>query len=246
MNRHSVSPTERLGLVRRIIPALMLMMGVSGISVARAEPGTAAPVPQPAQSDAAASAPVTVVVMRFVKRGCEARFEQMWRDMIPIRSAFPGHLGSDIIAPATPGERAYHMLFRFDTNRHYQAWVQSPERAAWLHRLDSMTLGEPQYQYENDLGAWVVLPEQQSRVPEKYKTTVVTWLAIFPLVAGISVATSAVTVPLVGPLPFLANIAIVTGLVVPALSYVVMPPMTWLFRDWLYPADPACQAALND
>ncbi|MEI7611178.1 MAG: hypothetical protein WCJ64_27650 [Rhodospirillaceae bacterium] len=135
------------------------------------------------------------------------------------------------------------MLYRFDSASHYQAWVQSPERAAWLRQLDEMTLGTPQYQYENGLGAWVALPERQGTVPEKYKTTVVTWLAIFPLVAGIATVTPVVTAPLFGPLPFLANTAIVTGLVVPALSYVVMPPMTWLFRDWLYPPNPACVAA---
>ena len=89
----------------------------------------------------------------------------------------------------------------------------------------------------------MTLPEQQGKVPEKYKTTAVTWLAIFPLVAGIAVTTSAVTTPIFGPLPFLLNTAIVTGLVVPALSYVVMPPMTWLFRDWLYPPDAVCLAA---
>ena len=31
--------------------------------------------------------PVTVVVTRYVKRGCGVRFEKLWRDMVPVRNA---------------------------------------------------------------------------------------------------------------------------------------------------------------
>ena len=222
-----------IGGIRMVVPLLLLMAAPS-------LPFAAVPPPSTNQ---AADPPVTVVVTRYVKRGCEAPFEALWRAMVPVRNAFPGHLGSDFIVPVNPGDSSYHMLYRFDSASHYQAWVRSPERAAWLHQLDELSLRAPQYQYKNGLGAWVALPEQPDKTPEKYKTTAVTWLAIFPLVAGISVATSAITTPILGPLPFLVNTALVTGLVVPALSYVAMPPMTWLFRDWLYPPDPVCQAS---
>ncbi len=245
MNKDASFGTGLMGMIRRIVPALLLIampnVSFAAVGTEAVTPGISSASPA-LRTDEAADPPITVVVTRYVKRGCEVRFEKLWRDMVPVRNAFPGHLGSDFIVPVSPGDSSYHMLYRFDNASHYQAWVQSPERAAWLHQLDEMTLGAPQYQYENGLGAWVALPEQSGKVPEKYKTTAVTWLAIFPLVAVISVATSAVTAPLLGPLPFLVNTAIVTGLVVPALSYAVMPGMTWLFRDWLYPTAPECRA----
>lgn len=233
MTRHFSGRTRFKSALAAIVAALALIGWPNA--------GFAAP-PAP-QTEEVAGPPVTVVVTRFVKRGCEARFEALWRDMVPVRNAFPGHLGSDFIVPVGAGDSSYHMLYRFDSASHHQAWLRSPERAAWLRRLDALTLGAPQYRYENGLGAWVALPERQGMAPEKYKTTVVTWLAIFPLVAGVASATSAVTAPLFGPLPFLVNTAIVTGLVVPALSYVVMPPLTWAFRDWLYPPDTVCQVS---
>ena len=217
-----------------VIVAALPLIGWSNAGLAAIDAGAGIPAattaPLALPTDETAGPPVTVVVTRFVKRGCEARFAALWRDMVPVRNAFPGHLGTDFIIPVGPGDGSYHMLYRFDSASHHQAWLRSPERAAWLRRLDPLTLGAPQYQYENGLGAWVALPERQGKVPEKYKTTVVTWLAIFPLVAGIASATSAVTVPLV----------------VPALSYVVMPPLTWAFRDWLYPVDAVCQAPEAD
>lgn len=216
--------------------ALVVGLALALLVTVAAPPSGAQAQAPPSVQAGAGDGPVTVVVTRFVKRGCEAAFEEAWRQMLPVRAAFPGHLGSDILQPSGPFDSAYHMLFRFDSVSHYRAWERSPERAAWLPRLTALTSGEPRYQYESGLGAWVVLPDQRNKVPEKYKTTAVTWLAIFPLVAGVS----AVTGPWTVALPPLARTAIVTGVVVPALSYVIMPPMTWLFRDWLYPPEPAC------
>lgn len=212
-----------------------MALAAAPLHAALAQPAATLDVPQAATADP----PVTVVVTRFARRGCEKSLEALWRDMIPVRNRFPGHLGSDIILPSGAFDSSYHMLFRFDHESHYQAWAHSPERAEWLRKVDAMTTGEPQYQYENSLGAWVTLPEQQGRTPEKYKTTTVTWLAIVPLVAGVTL----VATPLIAPAPLLVRTAVITGVVVPALSYVVMPPMTWLFRDWLYPPDPVCTAA---
>ena len=67
--------------------------------------------------------------------------------------------------------------------------------------------------------------------PEKYKTALVTWLAIYPLVLGAAWATK----PLVGGTPLPVRVAAITLLVVPAMTWVAMPRLTTLFHGWLRP-----------
>ena len=227
-----------LGIIARLVGVTI----AGAAAVAAAQPVSLAGSPGTPMADQAAAAddpPTTVVVTRFVRRGCEQVFERLWQQMVPVRARMPGHLGTDFIRPAGPFDGAYHMIYRFDRASHYQAWLHSPEREVWLKRVDAVTEGQPSYQFVNGLEAWVTPPGRAGGpLPAKYKTTVVTWLAIFPLVLGIGAAVN----PLAAGLSVVTRTALVTAIVVPALGYLVMPPMTWLFQDWLYPPAPACPA----
>ncbi|MBI1208009.1 MAG: hypothetical protein GC191_12065 [Azospirillum sp.] len=202
----------------------------------QAAPSQAAPS-QAAPSQSSEDPPLSIVVTRYPKRGCEMVLEELWQQLAPVRGGYPGHLSSDFIRPAGRAGGGYHMIYRFDHASHYQAWLDSAERAAWLARLDRVTEGKPEYQHVTGLEAWVT-PSGRSdgRLPERYKTTAVTWLAIFPLVLGVGAAVNPLTV---GFSTF-ARTALVTGIVVPAMGYLVMPAMTWVFQDWLYPPAPQC------
>ncbi len=67
--------------------------------------------------------------------------------------------------------------------------------------------------------------------PPKYKTAVVTWMAIYPLVLG---AASVVT-PLTNGAGLPVRVAAITLIVVPAMTWVAMPSLNALFHDWLQP-----------
>ena len=60
---------------------------------------------------------------------------------------------------------------------------------------------------------------------------VITWLAVFALIATIFLALG----PVLDQLPFLLRSPVLTVLMVSLMTYVVMPRMTRLFSFWLYP-----------
>ncbi len=201
-----------------------------------AQPADGAIPPAPVTN--AEDAPITVVVVRHARPGCTALFERLIHDTFQVRNRTPGHLSTDFLRPTEPNSTAYTIIFKFDRMSHYQQWLDSPERVVWLERMAQFTEGPPQYQYHSGLEAWVTLPDEPGfRSPEKYKTVAVTWLGIYPLVLGVATVISPVTIGW----PSAATTALLTGVVVPALGYGVMPVMTWLFRDWLYPPAPECQ-----
>ncbi len=216
-----------------------LLLGLSaGPAWAGVTPVPSDLVTPPAQAGDTTDAPITVVVVRHARRGCAAVFEQLIHDTFQVRNKIPGHVSTDFLRPTEPGSTAYTIIFKFDRMSHYQQWLDSPERVVWLDRMARFTEGPPQYQYHTGLEAWVTLPDEPGfRSPEKYKTVAVTWLAIYPLVLGVSTALAPVTIGW----PSAAATALVTGIVVPTLGYGIMPVMTWLFQGWLYPPLPECR-----
>ena len=67
--------------------------------------------------------------------------------------------------------------------------------------------------------------------PPRYKMLIVTWLAVFPLLTAFNYALQ----PVFQGMPIWLRVLIGTTLVVPLMTYVVMPRMTRLFKAWLYP-----------
>jgi len=62
--------------------------------------------------------------------------------------------------------------------------------------------------------------------------TVVTWLAVFPLITFISLILKQQLLIL----PLVFRVAIITAIAVPTMTYLLMPQMTKLFSGWLYPS----------
>lgn len=213
------------------------MAGLPAAGPARAAPAdSAAP---PGQTDDSEDAPITVVVTRHVRPGCASAFEALMSDTFRAVDRMPGHISTDFLRPTEPGGTAYKIIFKFDRPAHYRQWLESPERALWLERTSRFTEGEPQFEYQQGLEGWVALPASTGgHPPEKYKTVAVSWLAIFPLALGVSTALAPVTA---GLSPVVTT-AMLTGIVVPTQGFAVTPLMSWLFRDWLTPPAPVCQA----
>ena len=74
------------------------------------------------------------------------------------------------------------------------------------------------------------LPNNASSPPPKYKTAFVTWIGVFLCVSVLGYFLA----PNLAGLPYLLRQAIMTGLVVILLAYVVMPRLTRLFSGWLH------------
>jgi uncharacterized protein len=181
---------------------------------------------------AGADGPVTTTVTRRVKAGHEAAYEAFLAGISGAARAFPGYLGIEVFRPASGHGGEYRTVYRFDSLAHLHAWLDSPERAAWLERAEPHVAGPMRTQILTGLESWFTLPTQPGvPPPPRYKMAVLTWATIFPLITLVVVASS----PLLGGLPLVLRLAVTTGVTVPLMTWVVMPRMTRLLYRWLYP-----------
>jgi antibiotic biosynthesis monooxygenase (ABM) superfamily enzyme len=174
--------------------------------------------------------PVTTTVTRRVKPGHEAFYEQFLTGIISAASGYPGHLGVEVFRPpsATAGE--YRTVYRFDTEEHLRAWLDSEEHADWLERAEPHVIGPVQTNFVTGLETWFTVPGRSGPPPPPWKMALVTWLTIFPLITVIVRLTG----PLLEDLPLVVRLGITTAVAVPLMTWVVMPRVTRLLRRWLY------------
>ena len=183
--------------------------------------------------DDAADGPVSVVVTRRIKPGCERAYEELVKGIHEAIKGFDGYLGSHILRPSSPDHPEYRIIFRFDTTKHLRTWEVSAERREWLERMSGLLVGTPVYQALSGLETWFTLPGGGPIVPPpRYKMMLVTWLAVFPLLTAFNYAFQ----PVFQGMPIWLRVLVGTALVIPLMTYVVMPRMTRLFKAWLYPA----------
>ncbi len=144
--------------------------------------------------------------------------------------SFEGHLGANIIRPTQPGDY-YRIVFKFDSMRNYLAWENSEVRREWMRRYAEVELGEQEMEVLSGLETWFTLPGAEALVPPpKYKMFILTWMSIFCLSALLHYSLK----PFLGELHILAQIAILSLVIVALMTYLVMPQLSkWLHR-WLH------------
>jgi uncharacterized protein len=178
-----------------------------------------------------ASGPITTTVTRRVRPGHEALYEQFLEGIISTAREFPGHLGVEVFRPdSAAGE--YRTVYRFDSEKHLRAWLDSDEHAAWLERAEPHVIGPMRTQFVTGLETWFTLPGGPATPPPPpYKMALLTWITIFPLITLLVVVLG----PLLEGLALVPGLAITTAVTVPIMTWVAMPRVTRLLRGWLYP-----------
>ncbi len=157
------------------------------------------------------------------------------RQFIGFALAFPGNQGINVLRPDVGSSGVYTVVDRFADPAARQAFKMTPEYAAWMKRLGELTDGEPQIQEIGGLGGWFTPPGlPRGMVPGRLKMACVTFLGVYPLTSLLPPFFERVTPDLH---PLMRNV-IVTALIVAALTWLVMPALTRLFRPWLYGNSP--------
>ncbi|WP_250126478.1 antibiotic biosynthesis monooxygenase [Chroococcidiopsis sp. CCMEE 29] len=179
--------------------------------------------------------PVTIVAVHKVKPGKEKAFEQTMSGLLQAAMSFEGHLGANILRPDDSDDPQYSIIFKFNRMSNLRRWEESEERQEWLVRLARLTQDSSPLQILTGLETWFTLPLKRAIVPPpRYKMALITWLAIFPLISGIN----ALFGSFLNQLPPLFRSLVLTAVLVPLMTYVVMPRITRLFAPWLYPSTP--------
>ncbi len=173
-----------------------------------------------------------VSIIRHVKPGSEAAFEEAVRGVILAASASPGYAGSEVLHPTTK-RGAWQLILRFDTLVHLQEWEKSPICQGWIARADALGIGDPKVSRVNGLEAWFALPEVPNALPSpKWKTAIVSAIGIYPAISLMPILLKPITNELPAWLATFVNIVIM----MPLMTWVIMPQVTQLFKRWLYPS----------
>jgi uncharacterized protein len=178
--------------------------------------------------------PVTVVITRKVKPGCEKAFEKFISGITAAAMTFEGHLGANVFRPNNSADNEYRIIFKFDRVSNLRIWEESECRRQWLARAESLRLEPARIRMITGLETWFTLPTPKRIIPPpRYKMATVTLLTLFPLIQ----LANLILVPLLelSPLPLLLRNLIITAILVLLMTYVAMPGMTKLFSKWLYP-----------
>lgn len=173
------------------------------------------------------------IVRRRARPGCGEAYEAVVRGMFVEASGFPGYLAAELIPPPEPGGE-YQIVQRFASAADLARWNASPQRAAWLQRLQPLADGDPEYRLLGGLEAWfapVAVATAAGQPTPRWRMTVVSWMGIFPTVAAVLHFVA----PLLAWLPFLLRTALLTALVAVLMAYLVMPRMTRWMAWWLRP-----------
>lgn len=180
-----------------------------------------------------AEGPITITVSRKVKPGREADYEAWSKEIISAGASFPGFLGVNVLKPAHETGGEYVSIYRFDTYAHAREFQNSSQRAELLDKLEEENIveGEPEIKQVTGLETWFELPEvPASATPSPHRMAIVLIVVVFVLVLTISY--------LLGPhmqsLPLPVRVLILVTLQVLLMTYIVMPRVTRLLKNWLY------------
>ncbi len=173
---------------------------------------------------------VTAVISHYIRPGRESGYEEWLQGISQVARQFEGHNGVTILKPKPGSKGEYVIILRFDTYNHLCTWMRSPERKEWIERAQPLIEKPENVQILTGLEALVSLPNTASSPPPKYKTAFVTWIGVFLCASTLGYFLG----PYLTVLPYLLRQAIMTGIVVVLLAYVVMPRLTRLFYKWLH------------
>lgn len=166
--------------------------------------------------------PVTVVVTRRVRPGREDDFAAWFEALRAAAGRIPGYLGTTVLADPA-GTR--HIVERFADDTSLRTWEASRERARLIEEADGFSSAERRHL--SGLETWFDIPG----APPRWKMAVTTFAAAYP----IAYLVLRVAGPHEGGLPASLRALITVAVLVPALTWIVMPRLTHLLRRWLYP-----------
>lgn len=177
-----------------------------------------------------AAPPVTLVVAREVKPGAEAAFEAWAHGILAAAAAFPGHLGASVLRQGA-SRREYVLVVRYATFEDLRRWQESDVCRRHVEACAPLIAGPAHLQTSTGLEAWFELPDRPGTPPPpKWKMALTTFLGIYPLIVGLSYLLG----PRLADLPIPLRTLAMSGLLVPLMTWVVMPRLTQLLRGWLY------------
>jgi len=176
---------------------------------------------------------VTVSIARKVKKGAEQQYEDWLHRLSEVATKFPGHQGVHILKPSAQTGGDYVLIVGFNSYAHQKEWEESEQRQRFLDELDEKELieGNTKIKKVSGLEFWFTLPEvPSSAAPNRHKMALVLMVVVFSLLVTIN----QLFAPWLSPLTPTLKLAIMVVGQVLLMTYLVMPAVTRLLKNWLY------------
>lgn len=174
----------------------------------------------------AADPPVTVVREIRVRPGAEGRFELLMGALIDEARRRPGHLGATVIRPVGRGG-TYRFVYKFDRRSNMTEWHASDTRRQLFEPILEL-IHDDRFDEFPGLETWFDPPANTA--PPRWKTTLLSWGAIYVLVLASSYAMRAAAPDWSLPV----QVFVVTAVVVPIVAYIAAPWLGKVFHRWLH------------
>lgn len=178
--------------------------------------------------------PLTVSITRRVAPEDELLMQAWVHAGTSMAERFEGFLGAGWVRS---GAEDWHMLYRFDSRAHLDAWERSPERMRWLRSAADL-VEHRRTEYRTGIEGWFDEPATSSvheagpgapSAPPRWKQASVIWIAFFPT----SLVLTYLLSPFSGDWPAAVRVLVTTLVATPWMTYVLLPFVTRLFGRWL-------------
>lgn len=176
---------------------------------------------------------VTVSIARKVTPGKEKDYEDWLRRISQVALTFPGHQGVHVLKPSDKTGGEYVLIVGFSSYEHQKNWEESEQRQQFLEELNEQELieGCTKIKKVSGLEFWFTLPEVPSHAsPNRHKMALVLIVVVFTLLFSINLAFG----QWLNVLPLALKLALMVIGQVLLMTYLVMPLVTRLLKNWLY------------
>lgn len=175
--------------------------------------------------------PVTLLVTRRVRAGDETEFQAVMNGISATAGTFPGFLGKEVFRSVLPGAVDYRVAVRFRRESDLRRMQDSEEFRTWLARAEALAEARV-VERVNGLEAWFTLPEQHpGPPPPRWKMMLASAVGIYPMISLMPLMLG----PLVAHLPRWLGNLVTVAVLMPLMTWGVMPLVTRVLRPWLYP-----------
>jgi len=177
---------------------------------------------------------ITTVVSRRITKTKELLFEKLSNDLTSKASEFDGYLGAIMLRPTSNADPEYRIVYKFKSQIYLDNWMKSDIRKEIIRKIDPLLEEPAVITKTSGILTWITLPGRTNVLqPKKYKITIVSWLALYPLITLIFFLFG----DILADIPLLLRTFLVTAIAMVLMSYVLMPQFTKWFSFWLFPKD---------
>ncbi len=141
--------------------------------------------------------------------------------------SFPGFLARDVLDPVEGVQPDTVLMLTFETEERVHAWIESPQRSAFLEAIGPLIDGDLTTNVVGSFGGW--FPASVGNAVKRWKQVVVVLLALVPL----SLLMAGLEVWLWPGLPSVWSVLVSDVVTITVLTYLFMPPLTRALEGWL-------------